>query len=115
MKAAMHEANNMYIENERLKEEVDRLKDIIKVRDNTIHMAHGLAEENASLHKACQTLVDENSKLMEEARLFRGKLRSNEEEIARLNEEGNSQSTERFHCALLYSTCRQAPLRQRFQ
>jgi predicted transcriptional regulator len=96
MVAAMHDADAMYAENKHLKVEVDRLNELLEVRDKTIQVAQGLAEENANLHQACQTLIHENSKMKEEAQIVMAKLLSGEKEIMRLNEERDSPSIDRF-------------------
>lgn len=87
MDAAINDVDSIYSENQQLKVEVDRLKNIIKTQDNMIQAAQGLAKENSSLHSACQTLLDENSRLKEETKILRETMQNNEEEIARLHEE----------------------------
>jgi predicted transcriptional regulator len=87
MDAAINDVDAIYSENQQLKVEVDRLKNIIKTQDNMIQAAQGLAKENSSLHSACHTLLDENSRLKEETKILRETVQNNEKEIARLHEE----------------------------
>jgi FtsZ-binding cell division protein ZapB len=88
MDAAIHDVDALYSENERLKAEVDKSEAHIRANDNMIKLAEGLAKENTSLHNTCQTLVDENSRLKQEAQISQEKLQSREEEISQLHEEG---------------------------
>jgi outer membrane murein-binding lipoprotein Lpp len=91
MDATINDVNALYSENQQLKVEVDRLKNIIKTQDNMIQAAQGLAKENTSLHSACQTLLNENSRLKEETNFLRETVQSNEEEITRLHKEDYGQ------------------------
>jgi len=91
MDATINDVNALYSENQQLKVEVDRLKNVIKTQDNMIQAAQGLAKENTSLHSACQTLLNENSRLKEETNFLRETVQSNEEEITRLHEEDYGQ------------------------
>ena len=82
----MHDADAICTENERLKAEVDRLKGVTMVQQNTIQLAQGLAGENADLQTACQILVEENSKLKDEVQILQAKLQNHETEVTRLSE-----------------------------
>ena len=88
---AIHEADTIFKDNEQLRAEIEQLEDVIKLQENTIHLAKGMAEENANLHRACQILVEENLKMKGDAQIFRDRMQSYEDEIKRLNEQHHGQ------------------------
>jgi hypothetical protein len=87
MGAALHKVNAISVENEQLKSDVARLSELVQLQNNTIRLAHGLAQENVKLHNACKILVESHSKLKEVNITSQDKLRSLEEEFAVLKEE----------------------------
>ena len=86
VEAMMHDAETLYTENEQLREEVGRLKEIIMLHDKTVPLGQGLAEENATLQRTCHVLVEENAQFKDVAQVLREKLQRQEDEIVLLKE-----------------------------
>lgn len=86
IEATLGEANNLFVEKERLRLEVDQLGELVKRQNDMISIAHAVAEENVKLLQACQVLSAKVEELEDDNRSSQAKLRSIEADNATLKE-----------------------------